>query len=122
MSSDNAKAPKVVRRKVKPYPIAGVLDKGGQKFELEIILLTPKGLIGKLKSGMCFVGVHYQCQFELPVSRIGVNTEVKVWKTYDKSLDPKQGLVERMVEVLFVKLNKTDKQNISSFLSAIGQN
>lgn len=94
----------------------------GAKKPIEVIFLTSDGFIAKLKTNsMLTVGEYYQTVFELPAMQTYVNAQVRVIKTYDRSIDPKAKIVERMAELRFGTLNPDHKKNILSFLSAIGQ-
>ena len=116
------KAVKVVKKKVSPYPIDGEMIAGGTKILLSIVMVSQKGMVAQVKTGMCHVGVHYQCQFFLPTARGPVRVEGKVFKTFDRSTDPKNiKKIERITEVLFVKMTDEDKSKVSSFMKAIGQ-
>lgn len=107
-------------KKVNPYPIAGTLEIPGQKVEIEILRITPVGIQAQLKTGVVFVGKYYQCQFAFPGHLAPLQAEVRVIKTTDRSLDPKQKTVERMVEIHFVNLSPMYRSSISSFLQANG--
>ncbi len=119
----NTKAKKAApEKKLKaPYPISGEMTFNTSKVRLSILRVSPQGLVAKVDSGICHVGVHYVCQFELPNTRAPVQVEGKVSKTSDRAVGRKQLSVERMVEVLFLKLNDSDREKIVSFMNAIGQ-
>lgn len=113
---------KVVKKKVSPYPFEGEMISGAVKVSLSIIRVSHRGLIAQIKAGMCHVGSHYQVQFFLPQTRFPVHVEGKVFKTFDRSTDPKDvKKIERMTEVLFLKISNADKERITSFMNAIGQ-
>ena len=50
-----------------------------------------------------------------------VNGRVRVIKTYDRFVNPMRHHVERMAELHFELLSDDHKENILSFLAAIGQ-
>ncbi len=116
------KAVKVVKKKVSPYPFAGEMTHGAVKVVLSIERVSPRGMIAHVKSGICYVGTHYQCQFWLPQTRDPIQVEGKVFKTFDRSTDPKDlKKIERLTEVLFLKLKEADQKAIQSFMKAVGQ-
>lgn len=117
MPSD-AKMRKV--KKVSPYPIEGEMVHGGTKVGLSILRIGVRGLVANVKSGICHVGVNYQCQFSLPTSSFAVHTEGQVFKTHD-GINPKTGAVGRTVEVLFKNLPDGERSKIKTFLAKIGQ-
>lgn len=120
MPPDNA--PPVVRKKVRPYPFDGELDPEAQKIQIEVIHLTAQGLIARLKSAVILsVGEYRVVGFTIPVSHSRVVAKTRVLKTYDRAVDPKVLMVERMVELRFENLTSEQKKNILSFLGAIGQ-
>ncbi len=94
--------------------------KGGVKVVLAIVRVSPKGLVAQIRSGICQVGIHYECQFTLPVSIYAVHANVQVYKTYD-GVEAKTRKIQRIAEVLFVKLPDADQNKIRNFLTAIGQ-
>jgi hypothetical protein len=112
---------KVVKKKIRPYPIEANLEMNALKKPVEVILINPKGCIVRLKSQMVTVGEYYQLIFELPVLKEFINTQVRVLKTYDKSIDPKEKKVERLSELHFQALSSEHKARIVAFMSAIGQ-
>lgn len=116
-----AEQAKVIKKKVRPYPIEATLDPSGQKRQVEIIHLNTLGVIVRLKASMLFVGEYYQMYFEIPVTRESINVQTRVLKTYDKSVDPKAGLVERLAELHFQGLTSEHKSRIVAFMASIGQ-
>ncbi len=112
---------KIVKKKVRPYPIAGTLEKETVKSEVEIIFVNVQGAIVRLKNQILHVGMYYQIVFEIPVTHEFVNTQVRVLKTYDKTLDIKSKSVERMAELHFQDLTKEHRTRIFAFTNAIGQ-
>lgn len=121
-SPKQKKAVKVVKKKVSPYPFDGEMTHGTVKVLLSIERVSLKGLVARVKSGICHVGTHYQCQFWLPQSRAPVQVEGKVFKTFDRSIDPKDvKKIERLTEVLFIKMRDADQKAILSFMKAVGQ-
>ncbi|MBX3021098.1 MAG: hypothetical protein KF799_05420 [Bdellovibrionales bacterium] len=118
----SAGKPQTVIKKVKAYPIETALDLNGAKKPIEVILLTTAGFLARLKGpGIVHVGEYYTTSFELPVLQTLVGGEVRVIKTYDRSVDPKAKVVDRMAELHFESLTEEQRKNILSFLSAIGQ-
>ena len=111
-------APPVV--KARAYPMDATLEQNGQKIQIQVVRLTKAGLIAKIKVQLVQVGHHYQIQFELPVLHHSIQTPVRVFKTYDKSVDPKLHKVERMAEFHFTKLTEEQTKNISAFLAEQG--
>lgn len=114
-------AERLVKKKVRPYPFEGTLEVNAAKRGIEVVHLTTGGFIAKMKAGMVFVGEHYQVVIELPVSHNFVNTPVRVMKTYDKSVDAKKHIVDRMAEFHFENLTDDHRKYILTFLTAIGQ-
>jgi hypothetical protein len=117
----NKPAPPVKKKKIAAYPFAVTVELNAVKKNLEVIHLTPMGFLAKLKGTIVHVGQHYKSDFELPVLHDLITSQVRVMKTYDRSLDPKQHLVERMAEFQFETLTSEGKKSIVAFLSAIGQ-
>jgi hypothetical protein len=114
-------AVKIVKKKVKPYPFDATLEVNAQKMSVEVIFVNDKGVIVRLKNQIVHVGTYYQIAFEIPVSREFVNTQVRVLKTYDKTLDIKEKTVERLAELHFQELTKEHRARIRAFTAAIGQ-
>ena len=117
MSNDKAKTNV---KQVKPYPLEGELTKDTAKITLSIMRVGIKGLVAHVLSGICQVGVHYECQFTLPTALLAVHAHTQVYKTYD-GVDPKTHKPERIVELLFVKLPEEEQKKIRTFLTSIGQ-
>jgi len=112
----------VVRKKVRPYPFDGELEANAQKTPIEIIYLSASGVIARLKNkAIMAVGDYRQITFEIPVSHHQVVTKARIIKTYDRSVDAKALVVERMLELHFEALTTEQKKNILSFMGAIGQ-
>jgi DNA-binding cell septation regulator SpoVG len=112
----------VVVKKVKPYPIAAEVTIGAQKKPTEIIYLGTAGVIIKVNTMIMHVGEFYQISFNLPVSNEHFEAlQVRVLKTYDKSIDPKKLKVERLAEFHFQSLTKEQRKSIVAFIAAIGQ-
>jgi hypothetical protein len=117
-----AKKQKIVKKKIRPYPIEAQLEFAGAKHSVEIVYLTSKGCIALLKSAsMIFVGKYYHVIFEIPVLREWINTQVRAMKTYDRSVDPKNHVVERLAEFRFQTLTEEQGKHIAAFTDAIGQ-
>jgi hypothetical protein len=113
---------KTVKKKIRPYPFDADLDVNGAKKPVEIIYISAAGFLARLKAtAMVFVGEYYHTAFELPVMGTFVNVQVRVIKTYDKSIDPKSKKVERMAELHFETLSDEHKKNILNFMATIGQ-
>lgn len=110
-----------VVKKVKPYPIAAVLEVNAVKKPLEIQHLTLDGVRAHLTGPLVFVGEYYQLRFEIPVSHKEIVAQVRVLKTYDKAINPKEHKIERFAELYFQNLTEPQKNAIGAFLSAIGQ-
>ncbi|MGE4131761.1 MAG: hypothetical protein AB7F86_08980 [Bdellovibrionales bacterium] len=106
---------------MKPYPIDAVMTKETAKVEMSIVMLNSRGFVAQVKTGIPYVGIHYQCQFEIPLSRVPIQTEVQVFKTFDKAQNAKGSAVERMTEVLFIGLKEEIKAKIDSFNQSIRQ-
>lgn len=121
MTDESAGPKKAVKKRVRPYPFDGSVEVNAVKKPLEIMHLTQNGFIARLKQGLVFVGEYYQAILELPVSHNFVNNKVRVIKTYDRAVDPKKGLVDRMAEFHFEALSDQHKKYILEFLAAIGQ-
>ena len=122
--NSKSKAVKVIKKKISPYPIEGEMILGAVKVPVAITMVSAKGFVADLKNnGICQVGVHYECHFTLPQSRYPMVVHGKVFKTFDRSVDPKDlKKIQRMVEVLFFDLKENDKAKILGFMKAIGQN
>lgn len=122
MSSD-AKNPKptVIVKKVSPYPFEGTIEQGGQKKPFSVMKLTTDGMIVRVDKVFVNVGEHYKIYFEIPVSRDSISVQVRVMKTYDKSVNPKVNVIERMAEFRFENLDSLHLQKIRHFIASIGQ-
>ncbi len=94
--------------------------KGTVKVVLAIVRVSPKGIVAQIRSGICQVGIHYECQFTLPVSVYAVHANVQVYKTYD-GIESKTHKIQRIAEMLFIKLPDGDQNKIRNFLNAVGQ-
>lgn len=117
-----AKERPVVVRKIKPYPIPCEITIAAQKKPMEIIYLGTQGVIVKLNNLILHVGEYYQISFKLPVLNEPFEAiQIRVLKTYDKSIDPKQLKVERLAEFHFQSLTKEQRKSIVAFITAIGQ-
>lgn len=112
---------KVVKKKVRPYPFEANLEMDGQKKPVEVVYVSSLGCIVRLKTQMVTVGQYYQIVFELPVLKEFINTQVRVLKTYDKAIDPKEKKVERLSELHFQALSPEHKARIANFMASIGQ-
>lgn len=112
---------KVVRKKVSPYPFEAELFIGATKIQIDVLNLGLTGMVAHVKSGICFVGRHYSCKLSLPPSRIPLELEAQVFKTYDRAGDLKSIKANRMVELVFVNLKDNVKSAIKSFRSSIKQ-
>lgn len=108
-------------KKVRPYPFAASLEQNNIKKPVEIIYVSVAGAIAQLKSQIVSVGEYYQLTFQIPVVGEFIVTQVRVLKTYDKSIDPKELKVERLAEFHFQSLTKEHRSRIVAFLAAIGQ-
>ncbi len=108
-------------KKVRPYPFVANLEQNSVKKPVEIIYVGVSGVIASLKSQIVSVGEYFQISFELPGGHDHVVTQVRVLKTYDKSVNPKELRVERMAEFHFQSLTKEHRSRIVAFLAAIGQ-
>jgi hypothetical protein len=112
----------VVRKKVKPYPFDATVEQAAMKKPVEVIMVNAHGCIVRLKSGvMLSVGEHLNVIFELPVLHEFVNSPVRVMRTYDRSVDPKKNLIERLAELQFERLTEDHRRRILSFTMTIGQ-
>ncbi len=117
----NAPKPKVVKKKIKPYPFEGTLEINGQKTPIDVIFINRKGMIIRLKKQILHVGAFYQVAFEIPVSHEFINVRVRVLKTYDMTIDIKEKCVDRLAELHFQQLTKEYLARINAFTAAIGQ-
>lgn len=113
--------PNIVKKKVRPYPFPATLEHNALKKEVEIVFLSVKGAIVRLRSQLVSVGEYYQITFEIPAMRDFVSTQVRVLKTYDKALDIKEKTVERLAELHFQDLTAEHRSRINAFTAAIGQ-
>ncbi len=112
---------KIIKKKVKPYPFDAFFEINAQKTPVEVIFLNNKGMIVRLKNQILHVGAILQISFEIPVAKHSIVTEVRVLKTYDKTLDLKEKTVERLAELHFQQLTNTHRSRINQFMAAIGQ-
>ncbi len=111
-----------VKKKVVPYPFEASLEAGAVKKLVDVILLDPKGLIVRMRAGQFVsVGEYYTIVFELPTMKQFVTTEVRVFKTYDKTVNLQKHEVERIAEFHFEKLMEDHRIRVLSFIKAIGQ-
>lgn len=111
----------VIKKKIRPYPFEGTLEVNAVKKPIEVLNLTKIGAIVRLSAKhIAQVGQYYTLTFELPVSHEFVTTPVRVLKTYDKALDPKEHKVERWVELHFQNLTDEHRSRIVAFIKAIG--
>lgn len=122
MAAADSKVPRTIIKKVSPYPIEALVDIAGQKKPIQILKLTPDGAIARTDKILLKVGEFYSISFELPVQKTAVATRVRIVKTYDKSINPKEKLIERMAELHFEGLAHEIRGQIVAFLNAIGQN
>lgn len=111
----------VVRKKIKPYPISATIEVNAVKSPVEVILVNLTGAIVRLGSQMVSVGEYFNLAFELPVYHHLVVAQVRVLKTYDRTLDPKIKTVERLAELHFQNLTNEHRSRINAFIAAIGQ-
>lgn len=112
---------KVVKKKIKPYPFDGTLEINGQMTPVEVIFISQKGMIVRLKNQILHVGAYYQAAFEIPVSHEFINVRVRVLKTYAMTVDIKEKAVDRLAELHFQQLTKEHRSRINAFTAAIGQ-
>jgi hypothetical protein len=119
MSAQQNQKPQVIKVKVKPYPFAATLEKEGAKLQVSVVYVSPKGILAVMGPQFVHVGDYHQIIFELPVLGEFINTQVRVLKTYDRSLDGHK--VERMAEFHFQKLSDEHKNRIVQFMAAIKQ-
>ncbi|MGE0526167.1 MAG: hypothetical protein AB7G93_17710 [Bdellovibrionales bacterium] len=112
---------KIVKKKIKPYPIEAVLEANALKKTVEIMYLTAQGAVVRLGTQMVFVGEYYQTQFQIPVMRESIRSQCRIIRTFDRAVDPKNGVVERLAEFHFQNLTPEHKERIVSFTKAIGQ-
>ena len=117
------KEQQVQKRKVKAYPFTGTALVGTTPTPLpiEVVYLSQQGLIARVKNQILQVGAYCQVQFELPVHNESVLAQVRVLKTYDRALDGKGHLVQRMVEFHFINLSEEHRNRVVGFVTAIGQ-
>ena len=112
---------KIVKKKVRPYPISGELEANGVKIPVELIHLTEIGALVRPFAKMVFVGSFHQLIFNEPITRETIITPVRVLKTYDKPVDLTAKKIERVAELHFQNLTSAHKSRIVAFLAAIGQ-
>lgn len=110
-----------VVKKVRPYPIPATIDIQGVKKPIEISVVNLKGAIVRLNEVLVSVGEYHQLEFELPVLKTLVSAQIRVIKTYDRSIDPKVNKIERLAELHFQNLDEINRTTISKFMAAIGQ-
>lgn len=118
--ANKAKAddPEFQVKRIRPYPFQAMID---QNKPVDVVYLTQTGFLALVKSAVVSVGEHHEVHFNIPVLKYAVTARTRVLKTYDKSIDPKAHKVERMAEFHFENLDDIQRNNILSFLSAIGQ-
>ncbi len=107
-------------KKVAPYPFSAELEKNALKHPVEVMNLTYKGAILRLKENLIHVGEVYNLSFSIPALKIPLVAEVRVLKTLDRALSG-DGAIERLAEVHFQNLSPDNRAKILSFLTAIGQ-
>jgi len=112
---------KVVKKKVRPYPIAATLEANAIKKPVEILQLVKNGMIVRLTTHMVTVGEYYIFDFAIPVAGYPIKGNCRVLKTYDRVLGPAADQVERLAEIRFSGLTETQTTHIEEFLRAIGQ-
>jgi hypothetical protein len=113
---------KTVVKKIMPYPIEAELIGETAKIPLSVIYLSEKGFIAQVKSGIPRVGASILSQLVIPVSLHQVKSEVKIFKTFDRTIvDHKHKMIQRMVEALYIHLSEDDRKSIAAFVKAIGQ-
>lgn len=113
--------PKIVKKNVKPYPFDAMLELNAQKTPVEVVFVSAKGAIVRLKTQILHVGKYYQMTFVIPVSHQPINAKIRVLKTYDKTLDLKEKTVDRLAELHFQDLTNEQRSRINAFTAAIGQ-
>ncbi len=112
--------------KIKPYPIVCQLQgaKSPTPLECHIHRLEETGFIFKSVKQFYHVGDLCVCDFELPVVKTRISSEVKVIRTFDsfESYVP-NAIKERVmtVEVQFRKKDPAFLKTIREFLNRIGQ-
>ena len=115
-------APKLLKiKKVQPYPFKAQLEHGGIKTFVDVLFVDKRGFIARLATLIAHVGSFYKVEFELPALKRFVVGDVRVLKTYDKSLNGKEFSVERVAEFHFTNIHADHKANIDTFVKAIGQ-
>jgi hypothetical protein len=115
------KAEKTVTKKVKPYPIAATLELNALKKPVEILHLTPRGVLVRVTAQLVFVGEYYTLAFKIPVSGHQISAQIRVLKTFDQATQTKPAAVERRAELYFKTLPDDQRRHIEAFLGAIGQ-
>jgi hypothetical protein len=114
---------KVVIKKVMPYPFTASLELGARKMVVQVMKITTRSVLVDPGAGILQVGETWKLVADLPGRSGLVSDEVKIMKTYDRAVDSKtpQLRVERMAELLFLKLADLSRRNIQHFASLIKQ-
>ena len=120
MAADDSRGPTV--KKISPYPIESQITVPGGPKAIHIIKLTKEGALARTDKVLLKVGEYYQINFVLPVFKVAITAKVRILKTFDKSINPKDHVIERMAELHFEGLDPNFQKHIVAFLSAIGQN
>lgn len=110
--------PKVIKKKVSPYPISVQLE----GFAGKIVKLTTTGFLVETSQPLQ-VNKVYESQFILPVMNVTVVFKGIVVKTYDRF---RGGLGEsqanlKLAEISFKSLGSGNKEQINHFMVKIGQ-
>jgi hypothetical protein len=129
-----AKAPPVIVKKVRAYPIdCSVGPVGPGAAQIQILKLTPIGFIADVGRQVFKVADEHAYRFELPVLRAGLAGQMKVIKTYDQFFGKATPsptappaapatVAQRRVEFHFIGLGDEARDLINDFLRRIKQN
>lgn len=126
-------------KKVKAYPIPMQLKTESDVFPARIVRLTFQGFLAEVATGQVKPGDQFDVVFELPVSRVTVAERGKTVKIYNQwtgrpsgpalpseteptpSASASARSVIHLVEVHFVNLSFSGKENIAQFLEALAK-
>ena len=121
---------KVMKKKIKPYPIDAAFTHHEKKWAGQIVKLVPHGFLVETGEHLLHVSQQYDVVFTLPVLHKVINSLVQVVKTYDqhRSVVPPstdQGTLSHksylLVEMHFINSSELRTTEISRFLRMIGQ-
>lgn len=112
-------------QKVKPYPIAALLDLNGTLIPAEILKLTNIGFIAKTSQTVHLkVAQNLKTTFKVPLELAEHTVQIKVVKTWDhieEAISNKEFKKFYMMEMHFVQPSSVLLAQIFRFTTRIGQ-